>query len=213
MNWSDHIEKRHWVAVALAGALGVFAACGGDDDGGGGGGSDAGEPADATPSTDARPLDAGADESCLEYFTNTVALVRDDESEVNLTGAETFACCRAYDSEVAPDPAVHLWHRRQSDGAGWQLTVVLADITPEEPLTFPNDFPFDMPEGAALFAMDPPNEASTQQADSSGSVVFHAIDCEAGIELTIDAVAGSELADSPPLSVSGTFAASADPPK
>jgi hypothetical protein len=87
----------------------------------------------------------------------------------------------------------------------WFLSSVQSDIQLNQAQTFPNDFVFDQPEGTQIFVLDPPNEASTAQDPASGSITFERLNCTPGGELrfSIDAVAGSEFGDGPPIRIRG----------
>jgi hypothetical protein len=95
----------------------------------------------------------------------------------------------------------------RAGGPVWKLDAVVEDVRPGRPLTFPNSFVWDQPEGAQLFILDQPNEASTQVDESSGSITFSELACGGDVRFTIDAVVGSELGDGPPIRVTGAFAA------
>jgi hypothetical protein len=116
--------------------------------------------------------------------------------------------CGPFDGDTAPAPALHIAQAgpREEDPA-WMLDAVLADVKPGLPLTFPNSFPFNSPQGARLFAHDGNNEASTAEEGSSGSLTFHQVSCDVGgtVELTLDAVLGSEVGDGAPITAKGTF--------
>lgn len=83
----------------------------------------------------------------------------------------------------------------------------MADVQAGQPLRFPHTFNWDQPEGASIFVLDEPNEASTQTGGSSGSITFSELDCEGDVRFTLDAVIGSEFGGGPPVRVSGAFAA------
>ena len=97
----------------------------------------------------------------------------------------------------------------------WHLRAVMADVTIGEVLLFPNNFIWDQPKDVDIFIYDPPNELSTQDYQSGGSITFQQLQCGSGggIRFSIDAVIGSEFGDGPSVAVSGTFQAPIGVPK
>jgi hypothetical protein len=90
----------------------------------------------------------------------------------------------------------------------WQLSVVRRDLELGKRLRFPNEFIWDKPHGARLFVGDAPNEASTQEEESKGSIVFTRASCRPGRAVVFRAngvVVGSEFIDGEKIRVSGTF--------
>jgi hypothetical protein len=94
-----------------------------------------------------------------------------------------------------------------ADDSHWRLWAVVADVTIGQPLTFPNEYIWDQPKDVLIFLGDPPNELSTQEEESAGSITFQQLQCSSGSEVrfSIDAVLGSEFGDGEPVSVKGNF--------
>ena len=88
------------------------------------------------------------------------------------------------------------------------MTAVVADVVIGTPLTFPNSFNFNQPKNAQFFINDPPNELSSSEAPSSGSITFQQLNCGTGgrVAFTMSATLGSEVGG-PSVSVSGTLSA------
>lgn len=119
-------------------------------------------------------------------------------------GGTTRVWCGPWEPGEVPAQSIHVVSG--SSRRGWSLTAVVDDIAVGQPLTFPNTFIWNEPRGADLFVLDPPNEASTQSSESSGQIVFQALNCRAGlVGFTIDAVVGSEFGNGPPVRVRGSF--------
>lgn len=135
---------------------------------------------------------------------NDLVFEREDNTVIAFSGTARVWCGPWEPGEVAAQSVHVLVGNAQG---GWKLMAVVDDITVGVPVTFPNTFIFDDPDGADLFILDPPNELSTQAEDSSGSITFTEIDCTAGGEVafTIDAVIGSELGGQPTVSVTGSL--------
>jgi hypothetical protein len=136
---------------------------------------------------------------------NSVVVTRADGTTVAIA-SNVWAWCDAWEAGVVPEPTVHVLMGSQA--ARWELRLVQRDVRIGQPLAFPNSFIWDQPRNADLFVHDPPNELSTQQGNSSGSVTVEHLDCRAngGVRLRIDAVVGSEYGDLPPVTVRGSFA-------
>ncbi|HEX8273276.1 MAG TPA: hypothetical protein VF615_11605 [Longimicrobiaceae bacterium] len=138
---------------------------------------------------------------------NTLVFQRANGTNIQFAG-EPLVWCGPWEESSVPTRAVHvLGGDFRAGGPVWKLDVVVADVQPGRPLTFPNSFIWDQPKGAALFVLDEPNEASTQESESSGSITFSELDCDGGVRFTIDAVLGSEFGGGPPIRVTGAFAA------
>jgi hypothetical protein len=144
-------------------------------------------------------------------IVNNLVFERPD-STVVVFGAETLLWSGDWEDGVVPVPTLHLRVGASVAGGGttrgWSLRAVLADVAIGVPLNFPNSFIWDQPKDVDLFVLDTPNELSTAELASSGSIVFSALNGSSGnVEFTIDAVIGSELAGGSSLHVSGTFKA------
>jgi hypothetical protein len=98
------------------------------------------------------------------------------------------------------------------------LEGVLRDVAPRGKVRFPHSASFGHPSGAEMFVFDRDdpaamagNELSSDQEESSGSIIFHKARCKprARIAFTIDAKLGSEYYDLQELRVEGYFRGSA----
>lgn len=87
------------------------------------------------------------------------------------------------------------------------MSAVRRDVQIGQAIEFPNDFVWNKPHGAQLFAFDAPIEVSSAEEESSGSIVFSRLSCQLGgvVEFTVQAVLGSELFDGKFVQVSGTY--------
>ena len=137
---------------------------------------------------------------------NTLVFTRADQSRLVFDpGSQLRVWCGPWEEGLIATPAVHLVFSGpgQSDRF-WMLTAVRADVQIGVPLTFPNTFLFDQPRNADLFILDEPNELSTSESSSGGTIVFQQLNCgPAGrVEFTIAATVGSEVGG-PPVSVAG----------
>jgi hypothetical protein len=139
---------------------------------------------------------------------NELVFTREDTSEVEFpSSAETYVWCGNWDTEVEV-PALHIsFGDPDVNMTSWSLSAVVADIELDQPLSFPTTGAWDEPEGVRIFVNDPPNELSSYQGESSGTITFRAIPCPGGgtVEFTIDAVLRSELHQGPSVAVGGYF--------
>ena len=153
----------------------------------------------------ARGCDSGGDPSGPSE--NSLVFQRADGSRIQFSG-DPLVWCGPWEEGSVPARTLHvLGGDFRAGGPVWQLNVVVADAKPGQPLAFPNTFVWDQPKGAQLFILDEPNEASTQEGESSGSITFSELDCEGDVRFTVDATVGSEFGDGPPVRVTGGFAA------
>ncbi|HMU60654.1 MAG TPA: hypothetical protein PKA66_02640 [Gemmatimonadales bacterium] len=140
---------------------------------------------------------------------NTLVVTRADNSQVSFAAsAFLYVWCGPWEAGVVDTPSVQvLFGGPAGSDPHWWMKGVVADVVIGQALTFPNSFVWDQPTKVDLFVGDPPNELSTQQGNSSGSITFQKLDCTAGGEVafTIDAVVGSELGGGPSVSVAGGF--------
>ncbi len=138
---------------------------------------------------------------------NDLVFQRADGTRIEFAG-QPRVWCGPWEEGNVPARAIHvLTGDFRGGGPLWQLRAVVDDVQPGQPLRFPNTFIWDQPEGASLFVLDEPNEASTQTDESGGSITFSELDCDGDVRFTIDAVIGSEFGDGPPVRVGGSFAA------
>jgi hypothetical protein len=139
---------------------------------------------------------------------NNLVFTRADQTVISFSDdVQLSVWCGPWEEGKIDTPSLHV--QFASSQNGWLLTAVLADVTIGEPLPFPNFFIFDQPKDVHIFVADPPNELSTSEDESSGSITFQKLGCGSGdeIQFTIDAVIGSEFSDGTPVSVTGTFRA------
>lgn len=140
-----------------------------------------------------------------EYASeNDIVITREGGGAISFSPTIRAECGPWEEGEI-PEPAVHVVVGSAS--SRWELRVVRRDIVIGEPLTFPNTYIFDDPDGADIFVHDPPNELSTQEDESSGAIVIESLDCDAsgGIRFAVDGIIGSELGDLSPVSITGEF--------
>jgi hypothetical protein len=121
--------------------------------------------------------------------------------------------CGPWDDEVDTPSLRIMFYGPEAVDPSWVLGAIIDDVTIGQPLSFPNSFVFDAPKDVAIFMVDPPNELSTQDDESSGSITFHQLDCDGEVEFEIDAVIGSEFSDGSSVSVTGTFRATIGQPR
>lgn len=141
---------------------------------------------------------------------NELVFTREDATEIAFAASEApEVWCGAWEEGLIDVPSLHLRVWGPSDDSRWWLKTVVADVTLNVPLPFPNSYVFDDPKDADLFISDPPNELSTQTGESGGSITFQHLDCDGGgeVEFSIDADVGSEFGGGPPVTVTGTFRA------
>jgi len=139
---------------------------------------------------------------------NELVFTRADTTEVVFpSSSQAYVWCGDWDSEVEVPALLIGFGDIDVDFTYWSLRAVVADIELDQPLSFPIIFVWDQPEGVEMFLNDPPNELSSGQSESSGTITFHALPCPGGgtVEFTIDAVLGSEYGDLDPVAVTGYF--------
>lgn len=166
----------------------------------------------AIAATAALPLACGdGDPSGPGSVQNDLVFTRADQSRIAFSsGALLFVWCGAWEEGVVATPSLQVLFGGPTAGdPHWHLRAVVADVTLGEPLPFPNSFIWDQPKDADLFVGDPPNELSTSEGQSSGSITFHQLQCGSGgeVRFSIDAEVGSELFGAPSVAVTGTFRA------
>jgi hypothetical protein len=147
---------------------------------------------------------------------NELVFTRANGSAVTFpAGAKSVAWCGPWDAELDLEmPTLHIFFGTPQPAAYWSLSAVRADVRIGQPLAFPNSFVFNQPRNASLFVLDPPNEVSSAEGGSSGSITFEELNCALGgqVRFTIDAMLGSEFSDGAPIRVQGSFRGTIEPP-
>jgi hypothetical protein len=126
---------------------------------------------------------------------------RADTTEIVFpSSAGAYVWCGEYDGEYDPSPALHIAFAAPGEDTYWSISAIVANIEIDQPITIPAT-------GISIFLNDPPNELSSGQSESSGTISFYAIPCPDGnwVDFSIDAVLGSELHLGPSVAVSGYF--------
>lgn len=141
--------------------------------------------------------------TCASVAEAQLVFKRPSGSAIHFNG-QPRAWCGPWAEDVAR-PSFHVGLR--SARRGWELSAVRRDVQIGRSIEFPNDFVWNKPHGAQLFAFDAPIEASTAEEESSGSMVFSHLSCRLGsvVEFSVEAVLGSELFEGTPVQVSGTY--------
>jgi hypothetical protein len=142
---------------------------------------------------------------------NTLVFTREDSTEVVFpSSAVTYVWCgewEEWDSDVGL-PALRIaFGSRNVEEPNWYLEAALADIELDQPISFPATTSGNEPRRVLLFLNDGPNELSSFEGESGGTITFHALPFPGGgtVEFTIDAVLGSEYGNGPPVAVNGYF--------
>ena len=142
---------------------------------------------------------------------NTLVFTRANQSTITFAnGSQLRVWCGPWEPGAIATPAVHVVYAGSGNGSpGWMMTAVVANVVIGTPLTFPNTFPFDQPRNAQFFLNDPPNELSSAESASSGSITFQQLNCSTGgrVSFAISATLASEVGGQP-VSVSGKLSAS-----
>ena len=141
--------------------------------------------------------DNGPTETDVPVNENTLVFTRANQSTVTFAnGSQLRVWCGPWEPGAVPTPAIHVVYSGPGAGdPGWAMMAVAADVVIGAPLTFPNTFTFDEPEGAQFFILDPPNELSSGELESSGSITFQQLSCSTGgrVAFTISATLASEV--------------------
>jgi hypothetical protein len=116
--------------------------------------------------------------------------------------------CGPWEPGVSSRPSIHVELR--DAGRSWQMSAVQHDVEIGHRIEFPSDVISDRPHGVLFFVgvLKPVIEASTNEEEASGSMVFSQASCEFGapVAFRINAVLGSELFNGTRVRVSGGFA-------
>jgi hypothetical protein len=120
---------------------------------------------------------------------------------------------RVWCGRWAPDvatPAIHVTVGARLTPR-WELLAVVADVRRRPLVRLPNSFVFDHPKGALFFATDRRNELNSDTGDSTGTIRFGRVRCgrRLAISFRVSGHIGSELSDGEPVTVRGSFSASA----
>jgi hypothetical protein len=122
--------------------------------------------------------------------------------------------CGPWEILNAPRRSIHVQLR--GPRRGWEVSAVQAEAKAGHRIRFPSDITFKQPHGALLFAYQakPLIEASTNEEEASGSMVFSQASCEIGmtVAFTVHAVLGSELFEGAKVRVNGTFSGTVGEP-
>ncbi|MFC1799992.1 hypothetical protein ACFL2Z_03670 [Candidatus Eisenbacteria bacterium] len=142
---------------------------------------------------------------------NELVFTRADSTEVVFpSSARAYVWCGDWDTwdTEGEVPALRIgFGTRNVEDHNWMLTAVLADIELDQPISFPATTGGNEPRRVLLFLNDGPNELSSFEGESSGTITFHSLPCPGGgsVEFTIDAVLGSEYWNLGPVAVTGYF--------
>ena len=140
---------------------------------------------------------------------NSLVFTRADSSTISFReNALLYVWCGPWEDGLVDTASVQVLFGGPTSGdPNWRLRGVTANILVGQPMAFPNPFIWDQPAGVDLFIGDPPNELSTQEGSSSGSITFQRLSCATGgeVQFTIDAVVGSEFGGGPSVRVTGGF--------
>ena len=141
---------------------------------------------------------------------NSLVFTRANQTKITFAnGSRLLVWCGPWDPGVSATPAVHVVYSGTGGGdPGWMMTAVVADVVIGTPLTFPNTYVFDQPRRAEFFVNDPPNEVSSSETASTGSITFQQLNCVVGgrVAFTVSAVLASEVGGGS-ISVSGKLSA------
>lgn len=118
--------------------------------------------------------------------------------------------CGRWEPDV-PVPSIHVRVGGGSRTARWELRAVVADVRRRPVVRLPNSFVFDRPTGAQLFAVDGRNELNSNGEDSTGRIRFGRVSCGRRLRIAFrfSGRVDSEFGDGEPLTVRGSFSASA----
>jgi len=146
----------------------------------------------------------------------SLVFTRADQSEITFSNAAVqFVWCGPWEEGAIPTESLQIIFGGPGvEDPTLHVRVVVADVVIGVPLAFPNNYVFDQPKDVDLFLLDLPNELSTQDDESSGSITFQKLDCGSGgeVQFSIDAVIGSEFGGGPTVSVTGSFQAEVGQP-
>jgi len=146
---------------------------------------------------------------------NNLVFQRQDGSIIQFPpGTRSWIWCGSWEEGLIDTPSLHILTADPSGPPYWRLDAVLADVTPGEPLLFPNPWTWPNPDDVDIFVWDPPNELSTQTGESGGSVLFQLLGCGPSeeVQFSIDATIGSEFGGGPPITVRGDYRATVSGP-
>ncbi len=115
--------------------------------------------------------------------------------------------CGPWEEGEVPVATLHILAGGGSVRSYWSIRTVIEDVVPGEKIHFPNNFIWNQPEGAMIFVLDGTNELSSGEEESHGWIMFERMGCgrHSSLQLSIDAVLGSEYHDGDSLKVYGDF--------
>ena len=139
-----------------------------------------------------------------------LVFTRQDGTRIDFDDDDISVWCGDWEDGEVPVRTVHVLGGNFLGGNGYfQIRAVVADVSPNQPLSFPNSYVWDDPDGADVFIYDAEddNDLSTQESESDGSITFQSLSCERGgeVRFTIDADVGSEFGGAPFVQVTGSF--------
>lgn len=142
---------------------------------------------------------------------SNLVFTREDGTRLRFDDEDISVWCGDWEEGEVPVRTVWILggNLGSGDGSFFQIRAVTADVNRNQPLSFPNSYNWNDPDGADVFIYDAEddNDLSTQESDSRGSITFQELSCERGgeVRFTIDADVGSELGGAPSVEVTGSF--------
>ena len=155
----------------------------------------------------------GDDEPTRPKVATTIAdslvFMRADSLALDM-GDTPLVCCGLFDPSFANEEAIRLvmWDPSYQK-PGWQIIILIDHVAAGQTFTLPAQTvpPSKIPP-VELFVADDPNELSSEEEDSSGSITVHSLQCSATtiqIDFSVDGILGSEFGDGPTMRVRGRF--------
>ena len=115
---------------------------------------------------------------------NNLVFTRAHQSRISFpSDARLFVWCGPWDEGRIATPSLQISFGAAIPSASWHLRAVVSDVTVGNPLTFPNFFLSDQPKNVDIFVLDEPNELSTDEDGSTGSITFQKLNCGSGGEV------------------------------
>lgn len=138
---------------------------------------------------------------------NNLSFIREDGSLIFM-GTNYAICCGIWEVGYIDKNVLKIfYYDAEGNEAGWKLFLLLEKTSQDTTYTFPSAEPG---QGAInMFILDTStgNELNSTISGSSGTITIHSFKCSppVTIDLSIDAVIGSEYHNEPAVIVSGTF--------